>query len=255
MRATAIPCLFMRGGTSKGPFFQAADLPADVATRDRVLLAIVGSPDKRQIDGLGGAHPLTSKVGIVAASTRPGIDLEFLFAQLQPDKDTVDTTPHCGNMLAAVVPFVIETGMVAPRGSTSTFARVDAEHGHGLRHYRCDARRTGRIRRRRAHRRRTGAKPWCPPRCGDPRSTGEREGRRGARRARESRSWSSPAPGPRSGRARSSRGLRPSRTARQSRGRSWRGGPCRSRRGRWRRSSRASREGPPRAPLRRRRRH
>jgi len=120
MRATAIPCLFMRGGTSKGPFFQAADLPADVATRDRVLLAIVGSPDKRQIDGLGGAHPLTCKVGIVAASTRPGIDLEFLFAQLQPDKDTVDTTPHCGNMLAAVVPFAIETGMVAPRGSTST---------------------------------------------------------------------------------------------------------------------------------------
>jgi 4-oxalomesaconate tautomerase len=98
-----VPCLFMRGGTSKGPFFNAADLPADQAQRDRALLAIMGSPDKRQIDGLGGAHPLTSKVGIVSRSSTPGVDLDFLFAQLQPDKDTVDTTPNCGNMLAAVL--------------------------------------------------------------------------------------------------------------------------------------------------------
>ena len=117
---TAIPCLFMRGGTSKGPFFNAADLPADVATRDRVLLSVMGSPDKRQIDGLGGAHPLTSKVGIVSKSLVPGVDLDFLFAQLQPDKDTVDTTPNCGNMLAAVVPFALETGMVAPQGDQTT---------------------------------------------------------------------------------------------------------------------------------------
>ena len=121
MPLTAIPCLLMRGGTSKGPFFRAGDLPADTATRDRVLLAAMGSPDKRQIDGLGGAHPLTSKVGIVSPGSRPGIDLEFLFAQLQPDKDTVDTTPNCGNMLAAVVPFALETGMVKPQGETSTF--------------------------------------------------------------------------------------------------------------------------------------
>ena len=105
----------MRGGTSRGPFFDAADLPADVALRDRVLLAVMGSPDKRQIDGLGGAHPLTSKVGIVRRGSKPGVDLDFLFAQLQPDKDTVDTTPNCGNMLAAVVPFALETGMVEPR--------------------------------------------------------------------------------------------------------------------------------------------
>lgn len=118
---TAIPCLLMRGGTSKGPFFRAADLPADTATRDRVLLAALGSPDRRQIDGIGGAHPLTSKVGIVSPGQRPGVDLEFLFAQLQPDKDTVDTSPNCGNMLAAVVPFALETGMVAARGETSTF--------------------------------------------------------------------------------------------------------------------------------------
>ena len=118
---TAIPCLLMRGGTSKGPFFRATDLPSDLPTRDRVLLAAMGSPDKRQIDGVGGAHPLTSKVGIVSLSDKEGIDLEFLFAQLQPDKDTVDTTPNCGNMLAGVVPFALETGMVQPRGETSTF--------------------------------------------------------------------------------------------------------------------------------------
>ncbi len=111
----------MRGGTSRGPFFDAADLPADVPVRDRVLLAVMGSPDPRQIDGLGGAHPLTSKVGIVSRGSRPGVDLDFLFAQLQPDNDTVDTTPNCGNMLAAVVPFALETGMVAARGEASTF--------------------------------------------------------------------------------------------------------------------------------------
>ena len=117
---TAIKTLFMRGGTSRGPFFREADLPADMATRDRVLLAVLGSPGKRQIDGLGGAHPLTSKVGIVRPSTAPGVDLDFLFAQLQPDQETVDTTPNCGNMLAAVVPFALETGMVAAQGETTT---------------------------------------------------------------------------------------------------------------------------------------
>lgn len=111
----------MRGGTSRGPFFRESDLPADVSTRDRVLLAVMGSPDRRQIDGLGGANPLTSKVGIVRPGSRPGVDLDFLFAQLQPEKDTVDTTPNCGNMLAAVVPFALETGMVRAQGEESTF--------------------------------------------------------------------------------------------------------------------------------------
>jgi len=120
---TAIPCYFMRGGTSRGPFFLASDLPADVPTRDRVLLAVMGSPDHRQIDGLGGAHPLTSKVGIVSQSQTPGVALDFLFAQLQPDKDSVDTTPNCGNMLAAVLPFAIERGLVKVQGDTTT-ARV-----------------------------------------------------------------------------------------------------------------------------------
>jgi len=110
----------MRGGTSKGPFFNAADLPQDLATRDRVLLATLGSPDVRQIDGIGGAHPLTSKVGIVSLSQETGVDLDFLFAQIQPDKDTVDTTPNCGNMLAAVLPFALETGMVQTQGDSTT---------------------------------------------------------------------------------------------------------------------------------------
>ena len=110
----------MRGGTSKGPFFNEADLPQDVATRDRVLLAALGSPDARQIDGIGGAHPLTSKAGIVSRSAVAGVDLEFLFAQIQPNLDTVDTTPNCGNMLAAVVPFALETGMVQAQGDSTT---------------------------------------------------------------------------------------------------------------------------------------
>lgn len=115
-----VPALFMRGGTSRGPFFLESDLPSDTAARDRVLLAVMGSPDRRQIDGLGGAHPLTSKVGIVRAGTVPGVDLEFLFAQLQPDRDTVDTTANCGNMLAAVVPFALERGLIRAQGDETT---------------------------------------------------------------------------------------------------------------------------------------
>ncbi|MBA5635747.1 4-oxalomesaconate tautomerase [Duganella sp. LX20W] len=117
---TPIKTLFMRGGTSRGPFFLESDLPAEQAQRDKVLLAVMGSPDPRQIDGLGGGHPLTSKVGIVRKSAVPGVDLDFLFAQLQPNKDTVDTTPNCGNMLAAVVPFALETGLASAQGEQTT---------------------------------------------------------------------------------------------------------------------------------------
>src|SRR5687768_8611707 len=117
---TAIPCLFMRGGTSRGPFFLESDLPSDVVSRDRILLAALGSPDSRQIDGLGGANPLTSKVGIVRRSTKPGVDLDFLFAQVMVDRALVDTTPNCGNMLAAVVPFALEVGLVQPQGDRTT---------------------------------------------------------------------------------------------------------------------------------------
>jgi 4-oxalomesaconate tautomerase len=115
-----IPCHFMRGGTSRGPFFRASDLPGDVAARDRVLLAVMGSPDARQIDGLGGADPLTSKVGIVSRGSKPGVDLEFLFAQVGIREALVDTTPNCGNMLAAVVPFALEAGLIAAHGATTS---------------------------------------------------------------------------------------------------------------------------------------
>lgn len=118
-----VPCILMRGGTSRGPFFLESELPAAPHLRDRVLLAAMGSPDKRQIDGLGGAHPLTSKVGIVRRSKTPGVGLDFLFAQLQPDRDTVDTSPNCGNMLAAVLPFALERGLLPIQDGT-TSARV-----------------------------------------------------------------------------------------------------------------------------------
>jgi 4-oxalomesaconate tautomerase len=130
---TAIPCLFMRGGTSRGPFFLEADLPSDLESRDRVLLAALGSPDRRQIDGLGGANPLTSKVGIVRRSAEPGVDLDFLFAQVMVEEARVDTTPNCGNMLAAVVPFAIEVGLVPPKGDTTTLRVLTRNTG-----MRCD---------------------------------------------------------------------------------------------------------------------
>lgn len=116
---TAIPCTLMRGGTSKGPFFLATDLPADEKLRDRVLLAAMGSPDPRQIDGVGGAEPLTSKVAVVSKSSRPNVDVDYLFAQVSIDKPLVDVNPNCGNMLAGVGPFAIEKGLV-PAGDPKT---------------------------------------------------------------------------------------------------------------------------------------
>ena len=112
---TPVACTLMRGGTSKGPFFLASDLPSDVQLRDRVLLAVMGSPDARQIDGVGGGDPLTSKVAIVSRSARLGIDVDYLFAQVSVDRPLVDVTPNCGNMLAGVGPFAIERGLVAAR--------------------------------------------------------------------------------------------------------------------------------------------
>ena len=108
-----LDCMLIRGGTSKGVYFRAEDLPADTALRDRVLLAIMGSPDKRQVDGLGGAHPLTSKAAIVSRSTLPGCDIDFLFAQVGVDKASVDTTPNCGNILAGIGPFALARGLVS----------------------------------------------------------------------------------------------------------------------------------------------
>jgi 4-oxalomesaconate tautomerase len=110
---TAIPCAAMRGGTSKGLVFLESDLPADRATRDAVLLAAMGSPDPREIDGMGGSHPLTSKVAVVSLSPRDNADVEYLFLQVWPDRPEVSDSQNCGNMLAAVGPFAIEQGLVA----------------------------------------------------------------------------------------------------------------------------------------------
>ena len=117
---TGIPCMVMRGGTSKGPFFLASDLPEDAALRDRTLLAVMGSEHIRQIDGIGGGDSLTSKAVIVSRSSRPGIDVEYLFAQVAVGGNTVDTAPNCGNMLAAVGPFAIERGLVAAESPETT---------------------------------------------------------------------------------------------------------------------------------------
>ena len=117
---TRIPAALMRGGTSKGLYFLASDLPADPALRDRVLLAAMGSADLRQIDGVGGADPLTSKVAIVSRSAAPGVDLDYLFAQVAVDEARVDTAPNCGNMLAGVGPFALEQGLVEASGDRST---------------------------------------------------------------------------------------------------------------------------------------
>ncbi len=115
----AIPGAVMRGGTSKGLFFLANDLPADEATRNRVLLAAMGSPDAREIDGLGGGHPLTSKVAVISKSERPGIDVDYLFLQVWPDRAEVSDQQNCGNILAAVGPFAIERGLVEPAGDVT----------------------------------------------------------------------------------------------------------------------------------------
>jgi 4-oxalomesaconate tautomerase len=107
-----IACMLMRGGTSKGAYFLADDLPQDRAKRDAVLLSVMGSPDPRQVDGVGGAHPLTSKVAVVSRSSEPGIDIDYLFCQVSVDRPLVDTTPNCGNILAGVGPFAIARGLV-----------------------------------------------------------------------------------------------------------------------------------------------
>lgn len=113
---TAVACTLMRGGTSKGPFFLASNLPAAVEVRDRVLMAIMGSPDIRQIDGLGGADSLTSKVAVVGPSTRPDADVDYLFLQVVVNEPRVDASQNCGNMLAGVAPFAIENGLVPITG-------------------------------------------------------------------------------------------------------------------------------------------
>ena len=118
----SIPTLYMRGGTSKGPYLKASDLPTDIAARDKILLAVMGSPDPRQIDGMGGADPLTSKIAVVSKSTRPGIDVDYLFLQVFVDQAIVTDAQNCGNILAGVGPFAIERGLTPATGDETRVA-------------------------------------------------------------------------------------------------------------------------------------
>ncbi|MFD8305533.1 4-oxalomesaconate tautomerase [Streptomyces sp. NPDC059690] len=118
-----VRCMLMRGGTSKGAYFLAEDLPADPAARDELLLRVMGSPDERQIDGLGGAHPLTSKVAVVSPSTDPDADVDYLFLQVAVDRPEVSDRQNCGNILAGIGPFAVERGLV-PAGEKETSVRI-----------------------------------------------------------------------------------------------------------------------------------
>src|SRR5437764_10256638 len=115
-----VRCMLMRGGPSKGAYFLAEDLPADPAERDDLLLRIMGSPDARQIDGIGGAHPLTSKVAVISPSVRPDADVDYLFLQVGTDQATVSDRQDCGNLLAGVVPVAVERGL-----ATASLVRVE----------------------------------------------------------------------------------------------------------------------------------
>jgi 2-methylaconitate cis-trans-isomerase PrpF len=113
----------MRGGTSRGPYFRSEDLPQDQASRDRVLAQVMGSGHELQVDGIGGGHPLTSKIAIVGRSSRPDADVDYLFAQASVMEAVIDTAPNCGNMLAGVGPFAIEAGLV-PAEDAETRVRI-----------------------------------------------------------------------------------------------------------------------------------
>jgi 4-oxalomesaconate tautomerase len=140
----------MRGGTSKGLYFHAKDLPQSAPARDRALLAAMGSPDPRQIDGVGGAHPLTSKVAIIAPSKRPDADVDYLFLQVVVDKAQVSDSQNCGNILAGVGPWSIEHGLVRVAGestpvrihmlNTGSIAVAHVPTPHGTVEYEGDAR-------------------------------------------------------------------------------------------------------------------
>ena len=121
--------MFIRGGTSRGPYFLKKDLPDDISKRDKILLAVMGSPDVRQIDGLGGAEPVKSKVAIMDKSKEDGIDVDYYFAQVKIDEPIVDTKPSCGNILVGVGPYAIEKGLVSAQDGETTVIVRDKNTG------------------------------------------------------------------------------------------------------------------------------
>jgi 4-oxalomesaconate tautomerase len=127
-----VRCMLMRGGTSKGGYFLREDLPADPAERDDLLLRLFGTPDPRQVDGIGGGHPLTSKVAVVSRSVGdPEADVDYLFLQLQVDRPEVSAGQPCGNILAGIAPFAVERGLVRA-GPETTRVRIRMVNTGGL---------------------------------------------------------------------------------------------------------------------------
>ena len=111
----SVPCSLIRGGTSRGAYFLADDLPDDPAERDVLLTRIMGGPDALQVDGIGGGHPLTSKVAVIAPSSHERADVDYLFLQVDPTRQTVSDAQNCGNLLAGVGVFAIDKGLVRAR--------------------------------------------------------------------------------------------------------------------------------------------
>ncbi|TMR03813.1 4-oxalomesaconate tautomerase [Actinomadura soli] len=126
-----VRCMIMRGGTSKGAYFLADDLPPSAADRDDLLLRVMGTPDPRQIDGIGGAHPLTSKVAVVSRSDAPDADVDYLFLQLGVEEPTVTDRQNCGNILAGIGPFAVERGLVTA-GGERTSVRIRMVNSGGI---------------------------------------------------------------------------------------------------------------------------
>jgi 4-oxalomesaconate tautomerase len=124
--------MVMRGGTSKGLYFLADDLPADERSRDDLLLRIMGSPDRRQIDGMGGAHPLTSKVAVVGQGSADTADVNYHFLQVVVDDAVVTDRQNCGNLLAGVAPFALERGLIAPPPGNTAAIRIHMVNTGGL---------------------------------------------------------------------------------------------------------------------------
>src|ERR1700760_587962 len=131
VRVDGIRAMQMRGGTSKGLYFLSGDLPAEPAARDDLLLRVMGSPDPRQIDGVGGAHPLTSKVAVVSPSALPGIHVDYLFLPVMVDQAIVTDKQNCGNILAGIGPFAVERGLIAATGD-ETKVRIRMVNTNGI---------------------------------------------------------------------------------------------------------------------------
>ena len=126
MKQLRIPAVYMRGGTSKGVFFLAHDLPTDAAARDRILLRVIGSPDRygKHTDGMGGATSSTSKVVILSKSERDGCDVDYRFGQVAIDAPVIDWSGNCGNLTTAVGPFAISEGMIAAPANGEATVRI-----------------------------------------------------------------------------------------------------------------------------------